>query len=95
MSALAFSAGRVFASRGIASEISKSKAAASVVQSCLQRHLSGDCGEMEPEDVQANLRAILQGGERVFSSYETELGKIWIITEADRSATTALFPHEY
>ena len=32
---------------------------------------------------------------RIFASYQTCKGDIWIITEADRSATTVLFPDEY
>jgi hypothetical protein len=34
-------------------------------------------------------------GERILEAYETSKGKIWIITEWDRSATTILFPNEY
>jgi hypothetical protein len=37
----------------------------------------------------------LREGSRVFSSYETPAGKVWIITEADRSVTTILLPEEY
>ncbi|MEL7562600.1 hypothetical protein [Dehalogenimonas sp. 4OHTPN] len=38
----------------------------------------------------------LKQGFRILSAYEAEgLPKIWIITEADRSATTILFPEEY
>jgi hypothetical protein len=29
------------------------------------------------------------------SSYEVPAGKVWIITEADRSVTTILLPEEY
>ena len=59
------------------------------------RHLAGDWGDLEPEDCAANDRA-LRLGERIISAYR--LGndeKIWIITEADRSATTILLPSEY
>ena len=35
-------------------------------------------------------------GFRLLSSYRTDAGeKLWIITEADRSATTLLLPEEY
>jgi hypothetical protein len=35
-------------------------------------------------------------GTRVLSAYRTKGGdRIWIITEADRSATTVLLPEEY
>ena len=60
----------------------------------LQRFTNADSGEMDPEDIEANNEA-LRNGERLFAAYETSEGKIWIITEADRSATTILFPDEY
>lgn len=60
----------------------------------LHRYTRGDWGEMEQEDIEANNEA-LRTGERLFAAYKTSEGKIWIITEADRSATTILFPDEY
>jgi hypothetical protein len=61
------------------------------------RHQTGDWGMLCPEDRQANLNAIKHGG-RIFSSYGFEADKkarVWVITEADRSATTVLTPEEY
>ena len=60
----------------------------------LQRHLKGDWGELCPEDKAENNRS-LHFGYRLLSAYETPFGKLWIITEADRSATTFLLPDEY
>ena len=60
----------------------------------LTRHLKGDWGELCPEDKAEN-NLSLRCGYRLLSSYETPLGKLWIITEADRSATTFLLPDEY
>lgn len=60
----------------------------------LARHLTGDWGEMCAEDRQANEDAIIQG-LRIFSAYDTPEGRIWVITEADRSVTTLLLPDEY
>jgi hypothetical protein len=61
----------------------------------LRRHISQDWGELSEEDVRENELA-LQEGFRLLSSYRTSAGdKIWIITEADRSATTILLPSEY
>jgi hypothetical protein len=38
----------------------------------------------------------LQEGTRLFSVYRSIAGvKFWIITEADRSATTVLLPEDY
>ena len=62
----------------------------------LGRHTKGDWGEMSDEDKSANDRAVVLGGERIFSAYAVKTGeKIWIITEADRSSTTILLPAEY
>ena len=60
----------------------------------LGRHLAGDWGELDPHDMRAN-KIALKDGYRLFSSYETPEGKIWIITEHDRSITTLLLPSEY
>ena len=65
------------------------------VQSLLQRHASGDWGDLCTEDMQANNDA-LQYGDRLLSSYVlSESCKVWVITEWDRSVTTVLLPSEY
>jgi hypothetical protein len=59
------------------------------------RHVRGDWGEVCEEDKHANDDA-LRNGERLLSAYRTSTGvKVWVITEADRSATTVLLPEEY
>ena len=61
----------------------------------LARHAAGDWGDLDPEDGQLNERA-LRGGGRLFSAYGFTAGsKVWIITEADRAATTVLLPDDY
>ena len=65
------------------------------VQSLLQRHATGDWGDVCEEDRVANNDA-LQYGDRLLSSYAiSENIKIWVITEYDRSVTTILLPSEY
>ena len=61
----------------------------------LSRHQRGDWGDVCPEDARENEFSVLNDF-RVMSIYETEKGdKLWLITEADRSATTILLPEEY
>ena len=60
----------------------------------LQRHISGNWGDLCPEDKAENDFS-LANGYRLLSSYNTPCGKLWIITEADCSATTFLIPEEY
>jgi hypothetical protein len=58
------------------------------------RHVSGDFGDLEDEDHHANVRALVDG-TRVFSSYQLNETKVFVITEADRSSTTVLLASEY
>ena len=68
--------------------------AAAVAQQ-FARHARGDWGDLDAHDRAAN-KGALQIGARIFSSYRMPDGeKLWIITEADRSSTTALLPGEY
>ena len=60
----------------------------------LARHATGDWGELCAFDRRQNEIA-LREGLRVLSSYEVPAGRVWIITEADRSITTILLPEEY
>ena len=60
----------------------------------LKRHLQGDWGELCDADKAENDFS-LKNGFRLLSAYETPCGKLWIITEADRSTTTFLLPEEY
>ena len=61
----------------------------------LERHASGDWGDVPPEDACENELSVREGF-RIISSYRLATSAtIWIITEADRSATTLLLPAEY
>ena len=61
----------------------------------IRRHLEGDWGDISPEDAGEN-ELSLEQGFRLLSAYTLPGGdRIWIITEADRSATTILLPEEY
>ncbi len=61
----------------------------------IQRHQSGNWGELDDEDRQANDQALVSG-TRILSVYSAANGtKFWIITEADRQTTTILLPDDY
>ena len=62
--------------------------------SLVERHLSGDFGELSEDDAELNRQAVSEGG-RVLSSYRVGSEKVWVVTEADRSVTTVLLPEEY
>lgn len=87
-----FALGRVLATPGALLALKK---AGQQPQEFLDRHAKGDWGEVDSQDAKEN-EFSLHSGLRLLSSYTTGAGdKLWIITEADRSATTLLLPEEY
>jgi len=61
----------------------------------LRRHSRLEQGELSEADHQENLLGVDQGF-RILSAYKTGRGvKLWVITEADRSATAIMLPSEY
>ena len=66
-----------------------------VAATYIARHASGDWGVVGTADARLNDEALLNDS-RILSVYILQSGvRIWIITEADRSATTVLLPDEY
>ena len=89
-----FVLGHVVCTRGVNDALVDNASFAEFVTNCLKRHATGDWGDMDEQDKRENEYAL---GKylRLFSSYNYCDKKIWVITEADRSATTILFPKEY
>lgn len=95
-----FSLGQTVMSRSIADLVGVSDKFSNFVFKCLFRHKACNWGDLDPEDQEANNIA-LEYGSRILSSYKIPFSfgfdhsKVWIITEADRSVTTILFPSDY
>jgi hypothetical protein len=84
--------GRIVATPGALAALERANQSAALF---LTRHAGGDWGELDRADIAENEYSMAHGF-RLLSSYTTPLGeKLWIITEADRSATTLLLPDEY
>ena len=85
-----FDLGRVVSTPGALAAVTRED-----IATALARHHRGDWGDVGPVDWQMNEMALGEG-DRLFSVYYALNGvKIWVITEADRSATTVLLPDEY
>jgi hypothetical protein len=85
-----FSLGRVVITRNALETL-----ASESVHAALRRHRAGDWGDLCDADKRENERS-LTAGFRLFSAYRDSSGTtFWIITEADRSATTVLLPEDY
>jgi hypothetical protein len=85
--------GRIVATPGALTALSRAGQRAA---DFLVRHQRGDWGDVDAHDAAANDRADTTGGERVLYAYRLRTAvRVWVITEADRSATTVLLPDEY
>jgi len=85
-----FQLGRTMITHGARTELTDNDIAAAS-----RRHCACDWGELDPPDKARNDDAFRTEG-RLFSRYRSATGIIfYIITEADRSATTVLLSHEY
>ena len=95
-----FNTGQIVASRGVYDLACQNPDFSQFIQKSLNRHVKSDWGDVDDEDKQANDQAHIQD-TRLLSAYNDDrfpkhgVATIWIITEADRSATTILFPDEY
>lgn len=85
-----FSVGRTEITRGAHAQITSQEIALS-----LMRHAVGDWGDLEPEDAARNDVALATEGRLLSVFYTASHVRFYVITEADRSATTILLPHEY
>lgn len=98
MGAAGFPLGRVCATRGVAHDMERDATFARFVAGSLARYRRCDWGDVSAADGRANGRAVECGGERILAAYRYPghgSRKIWILTEADRSVTTVLYPEEY
>lgn len=92
MATAKFSLGRIVATPGALAALSQANQ--NPVE-FLARHQQGDWGEVPEDDKQENESSVLND-LRILSAYTLTTGvKIWLITEADRSATMILLPEDY
>ena len=85
-----FKLGKLYQTPGVVEAIPTEE-----VMQALARHQSGDWGDVSAADKEAN-EFSLGRHLRLLSAYQAQTGeKFWVITEADRSATTVLLPSEY
>ena len=87
-----FPLGRIVATPSALTLLSEHNISAALL---LDRHGSGDWGNLDQCDKAENQNALVHMN-RILSSYDLGVtDRIWIITEADRSSTTILLPEDY
>lgn len=86
--------GSMYMTAGVRDAIAYDDKFSKEVTQSIARYRCCDWGELCELDKKRNDEALI-GYNRIFAAYETSKGKLWIITEPDKSATTILFPSEY
>jgi hypothetical protein len=86
-----FETGRIVATRGALNSLTVT---GTNPLELVERHVSGDWGDVPPEDAKENEFSV-KNGFRVMSSYRVGSDRLWILTEADRSSSCLLLPSEY
>lgn len=91
-----FETGQVVVTAGVAAKMEHNPGFIKFILVSFKRYETCDWGNIRPDDAKMNDKAVKNGDDRILAMYEDEkYGKIWIITERDRSVTTILFPSEY
>ena len=93
-----FTLGQLLTTRGVHECMERDERFGQFVTDCLIKYANCDWGSTYAEDAKLNDEAVANGEDRVLAVYIPDWNpkqRIWIITEADRSATTVLFPSEY
>lgn len=92
--------GQTLMTRGVSNLLSLHPTLDFFIQHSIYLHSRGNWGDVCDDDRKVNDEAVIDGS-RILSSYslptdiDSRDSKIWVITEADRSVTTVLFPSEY
>ncbi len=91
-----FKLGSICLSRGVFDECNNIAGFYDFVTDSIEKHSLGNWGDLSEIDKREN-EFSLDKHLRILSAYHSHNSgkKIWVITEADRSMTTVLFPEEY
>lgn len=87
--------GKTVMTSGVNNKIAESEKFAREIKICMEKYITCDWGDLCNEDKGMNDNALRNGNDRILAAYDTSEGKVYIITEHDRSATTILFADKY
>lgn len=87
--------GQKVMTRGIANKIAENELFSKQLNYFFGQYLEKDWGDVSEDDKEMNDLNAESGIGSLMGAYNTCEGRIWIMTEHDRSVTTILFPEEY
>ena len=92
---MSFELGQVVQTKGKATACEQDNNFKKEVKQAFAKYIQGNWGDTCKEDSELNNNAVKDNNDRIVAMYKTSKGKIFIITEWDRSYTTILFAYEY
>lgn len=87
--------GQVVQTRGIYEACQEDEAFSREVMQAFNKYTACNWGDLDDEDKALNDAALENGDDRILAAYKTSKGKLYIITEWDRSSTCIMFANEY
>lgn len=87
--------GRIFTTNSVADEMGRNDWFRFDVHAAVGRFTSGDWGECFESDAEFNDLALDAGEDKIIGVYDTNAGRVWVMAEPWREATTILFESEY
>ena len=85
-----YSLGKVVMTNGISSKMAENEKFSNEIANCFRRYIVCDWGALCDEDKEMNDKALRTGTARVLAAYDTSEGRVYIVTEQNRSYTTII-----
>lgn len=87
--------GQVFTTPSVQDEMRRNDWFRYDVHAAMGKFTAGDWGECFESDADFNDQVLEAGEEKIIGVYDTQAGRVWVMAEPWRQATTVLFESEY
>lgn len=87
--------GNIYTTPSVADEMGRNDWFRYDVHAAMAKFATGDWGECFESDAEFNDYAIEAAEEKIIGVYDTNAGRVWVMAEPWKEATTILFESEY
>lgn len=87
--------GQVFTTPSVQDEMRRNDWFRYDVHAAMGKFTAGDWGECFESDADFNDQVLEAGDDKIIGVYDTQAGRVWVMAEPWREATTILFESEY
>lgn len=87
--------GSIYTTPAVSDEMARNSWFRYDLHAAVGRFADGDWGECFETDAEFNESALDAGADKIIGVYDTQLGRVWVMAEPWKAATTILFEHEF